>query len=223
MGIFFFDDRTQVALLVAGLLGGGAGLGGCEATQVVDMVPTDMHAEPRKDARVDARKDGRADARKDGPLDVDPLPPDAHAEGRRDGPQRDHWIVDPLPPDGRVDARKDSWIVDPLPVDASAGGSTPAPKPQPRSGEALPLERELRASIRSQRRGAQLELVAHVAGEARSELTYRWKASGGALDHGDRSSVRWTPPTGKGRHMVQLTVRDGKRTISVDVLIYEVK
>jgi hypothetical protein len=162
------------------------------------------------------KKDG---VKKDQPWVVDPLPVDM---GKKDGVKKDQpWVVDPLPVD--MGKKKDFWLVDPAPVDASAGWSTPAPKPQPRPGSALPLERELRANIRTQRRGAQLELSARVEGEARSGLTYRWKANGGALDHTDRATARWTPPTEKGRYLVQLTVRDGKHTISVDAYIYEVK
>jgi hypothetical protein len=248
MGILWLDDRTQLALLLAGLVeGAGLALGGCDhifpygaasskdAPWVVDPLPADGRVDARGDAplpadgRVDARRDGRVeprtdhhvDARRDAPpadrhIDVRrdrPPLPDARADARGDLPRdggfkkKDHFVVDMVPFDG--------LIVDPLPSD-------PVP-PQPRPGAALPLPRDLRASIRARRDGAQIELVAQVAAKPGSVLTYRWKVSGGTLDRSDRSSARWTLPTARGRHMAQLTVRDRKHTVSVDAFICDVR
>jgi hypothetical protein len=193
MGFWFLDEKAQVALLMAGLLGGcGSSPSSSDARefQVVDPVPRDMRGE-----RVYRELSG------------DPLP-------------RDFNVVDPVPRDSRVDQRRrEMQVVDMVPPDASAAwGSQPRPAAQ--SKGALPLDRALRARIGVAARGDVLELTARAEGQ---RLTYRWKVSGGTLDRSDGRTARWTPPREKGRHLAQLTVRDGDRAVSIDVYLHEVR
>jgi hypothetical protein len=193
MGFWFLDERAQLALLMAGLLSG------CGSSA------------PSSDARewqvVDpAPRDMRVE-HQPRELSGDPLP-------------RDFNVVDPLPSDLRVDQRRrEMQVVDMVPPDASASWAS-QPHPAAQSKGALPLDRALRARIAAVARGSALELTARPEGQ---HLSYRWKVSGGGLDRTDGRTVRWTPPRSKGRHLAQLTVRDGSRAVSVDIYLHEVK
>jgi len=223
MGFWFLDDKTQLALLLAGLMGTGGVAAGCD-----DGRPVGLDAGP--DARPDI-------------MISDMLPPDA---------QPDVMISDPLPPDARPDvmisdmlppdASPDVPIADPLPSDASAASPLPPGQggqgkfqfqlpdrqqamPTPGRGDRLPLNRSLRTTIQAMPRpdGDGLELTARTRAPQSSRLTYRWRISGGVLDRTDAALVRWTPPTESGRHMAQVTVRDQDRTVFVAVHLHTVE
>jgi hypothetical protein len=225
MGFWSFDDKTQIAMILAGLVGCGGLTSGCG--QVADPAPPDARGEKRPDARLDFNI-------------VDPAPIDLRADTRHDastqdigkkqdlgekqdiGKKQDIWIPAPdaaVKKDGGK--KKDFWIVDPAPMDASAARPAP-PAPRQRSGRTLPLDRELRARIRSRGVAGQLELSAETTSTS-TVLSYRWQVSGGSLDRKEGRTVRWTPPTAKGRYLVQLTVREGSRAVSIDVLVRDVK
>jgi hypothetical protein len=218
MGFWFLDDRAQLALLMAGLVSAGAA--GCGSNPA--PLPSDMRVERRRDFQVSdpVPPDLRLEVNVS-----DMLPPDARVDqrkrdqGLRDQARREALVVDCVPPDmRRVDQPQ---VVDMVPVDASASwGPRPQPQATPRPGRALPLERVLRARIGVVARGNQLELTARDEGQGR---TYRWKVSGGSLDRSDGRTVRWTPPPTRGRHLAQLTVRDGSRAVSIDVYLHEVQ
>jgi hypothetical protein len=200
MGFWFLDDKAQLALIMAGLLG-AAGASGCAGSRPVPG-----------DARVDKIQV------------VDRVPEDFRAESRRD-----YLIADPPPPDARPDRPRDhstlfldGMVVDMVPMDASA--TLPAPKPQPAAdpGKSLPLSRGLRAQIVSRVQQGKIELSARCPAGLKG-LTYRWRASAGTIERSDHQSTLWIPPTTKGTYIVQLTVRDGDRAISIDVLRHEVK
>ena len=188
MGFFLLDEKTQLALLMAGLVATGAG--GCG-----DRGPVG-----------DSKPPGEKQVYYD-----DPLPPD----------MGDSMVADMLPPD----AGPDVPIADPLPADSNAFSSFPSPPAPslPESRSRLPLNRSLRARIEARRVGERLELTARCRATDRSRLSYRWTASAGLLDRTDAATVLWTPPASRGRHMVQVTVRDSDRTISIDVFLHDVE
>jgi hypothetical protein len=252
MGFWFLDDKTQLTLLMAGLLGGAAAA--CDSTPIaVDPAPRDFRVERRnfdtdplpRDMRADWRRDGmiadplprdmRSDrpAKLDKPIIVDPLPPDM----RRDVPKKldQPIVVDMVPPDMKLDKPKKvdaPIVVDMVPQDmkaqkdaaASWGGTPQRPKQvQPQPGRQLPLARDLRVQIKARATGTELELTATAPGTEERGLSYRWTASGGTLDRTDARVVRWSPPAFRGLHMIQVTARDGDRAISVDIYLHEVR
>jgi hypothetical protein len=212
MGFWQLDEKTQLALLMAGLA--GAGLAGCDdRPTTVDPVPGDFRVD--KPQVVDPAPN---DFRVDKPQVVDPPPRDF----RVDQPM----VVDMVPPDMKVDTKKKIDFpppVDPLPVDASAANpSRPGlpPAPQPQGRERLPINRDLRTVIKARRLAdGRLELRAVSSGAA--AIRHGWIASAGSLDRSDGEVVIWTPPATRGLHMVQVTARDGSRAISVDVMLHE--
>jgi hypothetical protein len=207
------DERSQLALLMAGLV---AGAGACDS-RTVDPLPSDARVDSLVADMVppDARVDGVADplppdARPDLPV-ADMLPPDARP---------DQLVSDMLPPDARLD----QLVSDMLPPDASAFSPSPQQRPQQRRAPRLPLSRELRTRIRARNSGPQLQLTAETRGLPSAQVgDYRWLASDGTLDQAQGKRVCWTPPRTPGRYMVQVTVRDGKGAICVDVFVHEVK
>ena len=215
MGFWSLDEKTQLALIMAGLM--GASTAGCDRrTEVMDPEPPDAVAD---DYGMDAGPDGPpvadplpSDMGPDGPPVSDMLPPDQGP----DGPP----IADPLPPDQGADGPP---IADPLPPDASAqhqrnpGWSTPS-----RPGRSLPLRRDFRSRIQVTTDGEQLVCNALIRGADPRQLKFRWITSGGVLDSTEAQQVRWTPPRTPGRHMVQVTVRDGHGALSVDMLLHDV-
>jgi len=224
MGFWSLDEKTQIALIMAGLVGASAS--GCKLRrqQVMDPVPQDMTADEQG-----------LDMGPDGPPVADPLPPDMGPDGPPvsdmlppdqgpDGPP----IADPLPYDLSVDhasSKPDAPpISDPLPPDA-AGAFSPSPRwSRPsRPGRSLPLRRDFRSRIQARRDGDALLCKALIQGGDAARLTFRWITSGGTLSSPEGQQVRWTPPTTQGRHMVQVTVRDGHGAISVDMLLHDVE
>lgn len=206
MGFWFLDDKSQLALLIAGLVG-SVGAAGCDDTPVV--------VDPAvRDARVD------------GPPVVDPAPIDFRMERPGDSRLDLPPVVDPAPVDLRADRSKvDSpMVVDMLPPDAAAG-ATPAPRaPSRQPGKELPLQRDLRARVVARSlAGGVLELQARPMGAAPEKLSYHWRVSGGQLDRRDVAKVRWTPPRSPGAHLAQVTVRDGTRAIAVEAFLHIVK
>ena len=215
MGFWTLDEKTQLALIMAGLM--GTTTSSCiRRSEVMDPVPSDMIT------------DGRgADLGPDGPPVADPLPPDMGPDGPPvsdmlppdqglDGPP----VADPLPPDQGVDKPP---MADPLPPDASASFSqSPRWSVPARPGRALPLRRDFRSRIQAHRDGDQIVCKALIRGGDPARLTFRWTTSGGALNPPEGQQVRWTPPTTPGRHMVQVTVRDGHGALSVDMLLHDV-
>ena len=222
MGFWSLDEKTQLALIMAGLV--GVSTSGCRLRRgdVMDPVPTDMTAAEQG-----------VDMGLDGPPVADPLPPDMGPDGP---PVSDmlppdlgadmHW--DPAPYDMSVDhtsSKPDAPpISDPLPPDAAAAFS-PSPRwSRPsRPGRNLPLRRDFRSRIQAQRDGDALLCKALIQGGDPARLTYRWITSGGELSSPEGQQVRWVPPTTPGRHMVQVTVRDGHGAISVDMMLHDVE
>jgi hypothetical protein len=227
MGFWFLDDKTQLALLLAGLLSAG-GAAGCDDGR---PVPSDAKA---RDGSIDWPVADMVppDARADVPI-ADPLPPDAWP---------DSPIADMVPPD----AQPDVPIADPLPPDFQTIHPRPPksfPPAQPgqamlrrpsrslspsQPGHELPIDRRLDARIQArQLEGSdgplQLELTASCRGADPAELTYRWVTSSGTLDDTEGFKVRWTPPSTPGRHMVQVVVRDGDRAVAVHALYFTVE
>ena len=49
-------------------------------------------------------------------------------------------------------------------------------------------------------------LLSDTEGTVATQLSYRWKVSGGALDRSDADTVRWTPPA-QGPHLAGRQVR----------------
>lgn len=196
MGFWIFDDKTQLALIMAGLIG-ATGAAGCDDGRPVPS-----------DAQVDGVV---ADPL---PVDSDPVPPDASP---------DYMVSDMLPPD----ARPDVIIADPLPPDAGSaslpnrGAGGFAEDPGAGKQSAIPLPRDLRAAIQARRLAdGSLKLLARAP--TRPGVRYSWKVSHGALDRDDAAAVRWQVPATPGRYLAQLTVRDGDRTVSVEVFVYNV-
>jgi hypothetical protein len=219
MSFWSFDDKTQLALILAGLIGGAGATAGCD-----DGRPVPSDAGPHTEHQADG-------------IVADMLPPDA---------QPDIVIADPLPEDASVDvpiadmlppdASPDVPIADPLPPDASAS-STPLPgagfgqsqraqRPGPQADRrsSLPLARDLRASIAARKLSdGVLRLQARAPAAPGARLRYRWKVSHGTLDSSSAAAVTWQLPAGPGRYLAQLTVRDGDRTVSVEVFVYTVE
>ena len=114
-------------------------------------------------------------------------------------------------------------MADPLPPDASANFSRSPGWSQPSlPGRALPLRRDFRGRIQARRDGDALVCKALIRGGDPARLTFRWITSAGELDQPEGQEVRWTPPTTAGRHMVQVTVREGHGALSVDMLLHDV-
>ena len=214
MGFWFLDEKSQLALLVAGLMS-SVGAAGCDRTAVMDPVPPD--------SRVDH---GRDRQKTDKPQVVDPAPPDLRLERRPADLRRTDFppVVDMLPPDLRADY---PLVVDMVPPDAAASGAAPQPLPQPQPSPPnpkLPLDRDLRAKIVArQLPGGALELRASPLGREAASLSYRWKVSGGTLDQATAATVRWVPPGTPGPHLAQVTVRDGDRAVAVEVFLHGTK
>ncbi len=216
MGFWSLDEKTQLALIMAGLM--GASTASCfRRSEVMDPVPPDAVADGYG---ADMGPDGPvvsdplpADMRIDSPIVSDMVPPDQGP----DGPP----VSDMLPPDTGPDGPP---MADPLPPDASAqfqkspGWSRPA-----RPGRSLPLRRDFRSRIQVRREAGQIICTALIRGAEAEGLTFRWITSGGVLDSKEGQEVRWTPPATPGRHMVQVTVRDGHGAISIDMLLHDVQ
>jgi hypothetical protein len=214
MGFWFLDEKSQLALLISGLVGslGAAGCGDNKPV-VVDPLPRDGRVEHMVADMVP--RDARAE-RKIDYLIADPAPRDMRTDKRKDA-----LVVDMVPRDLKTDL---PLVVDMVPVDAAAG--PPGPQTQPPKGPGaapkLPLARDLRAKIATRRLAAgELELQVRTEGVDASRLTYRWKVSGGTLDQTDKGTVRWTPPAVTS--LAQVTVRDGDRAIAVEVYIHNAK
>jgi hypothetical protein len=217
MGFWFLDEKSQLALLISGLVG-SLGAAGCGDNKPVVVDPA------VRDGRVDHMiadplpPDHRIDKR--GPIYDDPAPRDTRLTDRPD-----FMVVDMVPVDMRTERKwKDAMVVDMVPFDAAAG--PPGPQAQPPKGPGaapkLPLARDLRAKIAPRRlAGGELELKVSADGVDPARLTYRWKVSGGSLDRTDAGTVRWTPPA--GTCLAQVTVRDGDRAIAVEVYIHNAK
>ena len=45
-------------------------------------------------------------------------------------------------------------------------------------------------------------------------------ASAGTLSAANVGEVAWSPPPGPGRHLLQVTVRDGQRALAVDAIVW---
>jgi len=202
MGFWFLDDRTQLALLLAGLIGAG-GAAGCDDGR---PVPLDG---------------GRGDVRPD-VMVSDMLPPDASP---------DVMVSDMLPPDASPDVpiadplpSDASAATPPRPGQWGAFQIQPPDRQSlPGRGDRLPLNRSLRTVIQALPRAGGIELVARSQAPDPARLTYSWRASGGTLDRSDGPTALWSPPTTPGRHMVQVTVRDQHRTIFVAVHLHTVE
>ena len=219
MSFWDLDEKAQLALLMAGLMG-TAGASGCDR-RVDDPVPPDAMADARDSQAADkVLPDTKADvmvsdmAPPDAKADVmisDPLPPDAKA---------DVMVSDMAPPDAKPDTPP---IADPLPPDASAPYSSTPGRGTPRARHALPLSRDFRTRVTAVTSLDHVQLTAVTRGVGNPALRHTWTISGGALDRTDRQTVVWTPPTTPGRHTAQVVVRDGRGSIAVDVYLHEVK
>ncbi len=222
MSFWDLDEKAQLALLMAGLVGTTT-TAACDR-RVDDPVPPDAMADARDSMVADqVPPDARPDT-----LMSDPLPPDAKADvmvsdmappdaKAADGPM----VVDPPPPDAKLaDAPP---IADPLPPDASAPYSSTPRRGARHAGQALPLSRDFRTRVKAVTSIDHVSLTAETRGVGNPALRHTWTVSGGTLDRADRANVRWTPPTTPGRHMAQVVVRDGRGSIAVDVYLYEVK
>ena len=218
MSFWDLDERAQLALLMAGLMG-ATGAAGCDR-HVDDPGPPDAAADSkRQDYNVSDM--APPDSRPDGPPVADPPPPDAWLLDK--GQHKDISVSDMVPPDAKADSPP---IADPLPPDASAPASQP-PRGQMGQGNQriLPLSREFRTRISAApaASGGGIQLRAQTAGAGMRQLRHSWVASAGTLDRADRQIVRWTPPATPGRHMVQVVVRDGRGHLAVDVFLHETR
>jgi hypothetical protein len=242
MGLLWFDERTQRALLVAAAVAGGGALAGCGGGSTPgdggDRLPADGG-------------DGPADR---GDVIVDPPPPDARdlpdiGDPPPDAADGEDLIADPPPPDA---ADREDLIADPPPPDADPpppdGGDFPPPDPLPPDGGpdetmhdplppdggmrkglpgaprpgALPLAPDLKTRIvRAAAGGGSVRLVARTTYRS-SSLRFQWEATGGTIE-GSGETVLWRPPAGRGRYLVQVVVADGTRAIAVDALTEEVR
>ena len=205
MSFWDLDEKAQLALLMAGLMG-TAGASGCDR-RVDDPVPPDAMADARDSQAADmVLPDTKADV-----MVSDMAPPDAKA---------DVMVSDMAPPDAKPDTPP---IADPLPPDASAPYSSTPGRGTPRARHALPLSRDFRTRVTAVTSLDHVQLTAVTRGVGNPALRHTWTISGGALDRTDRQTVVWTPPTTPGRHMAQVVVRDGRGSIAVDVYLHEVK
>ena len=235
MSFWDLDDKAQLALLMAGLVGTTTAAG-CDR-RVDDPVPSDAMADAR-DSLVadmvppDAKPDivmsdpPPPDAKPDQPPVVDPPPPDAKV---------DVMVSDMAPPDAKADVMVSDMappdakppdtppVADPLPPDASAPYSSTPRRSTPRARRALPLSRDFRTRVKAVTSPDHVQLTAVTRGMGNPALRHTWTISGGTLDRTDRANVSWTPPTTPGKHMAQVVVRDGRGSLAVDVYLHEVK
>ncbi|HEY3354283.1 MAG TPA: hypothetical protein VGQ83_13605 [Polyangia bacterium] len=209
MLLFGLDQRSQLALILAASISGLAGAG-CGDRHVVDPMPGDAQA-------VDGRRDGGGDV-----LIVDPMPIDA----RYDMP-----VPDPMP----IDAGDDVPVSDMLPPDGGwhyhqrAHELDPPPplRTLPTEGDLadraaradLPLPRGLAVRIVRAARPDGTVLLRAATNRPGPRLAFDWMASAGVLSSTTAGEVVWTPPEGPGRHLVQVSVRDGDRALAVDAVI----
>ncbi len=206
MSFWDLDDKAQLALLMAGLMG-TASAAGCDR-RVDDPVPPDAMADARDSLVADMVP---PDAKPDKPPVVDPPPPDAKV---------DVMVSDMAPPDAKPDQPP---IADPLPPDATAPPSYPSQRGRQQARPALPLSRNFRTRVRGVTSLNHIEMTAVTRGVGNPALLHKWTVSGGTLERDNRQTVRWRPPTSPGRHMAQVVVRDGHGSIAVDVYLHEVK
>ena len=249
MSFWDLDEKAQLALLMAGVLG-TTGAAGCDRnvadpvppdasvdardSLVADMVPPDARADVMisdpvpPDAKIDVMVSDMAPP--DAKIDVmvsDMAPPDAKIDvmvsdmAPPDAKVPDGpMVVDPPPPDAKVPDVPP--IADPLPPDASAPYSSP-PRRAPGRKAPLPLSRDFRTRIKAVISGDQVQLHAVTRGVGNPAMRHQWIVSGGTLDRADRQKVHWTLPTTPGRHMAQGVVRDGRGSMAVDIYLHEVK
>jgi hypothetical protein len=85
--------------------------------------------------------------------------------------------------------------------------------------DALPLPRGLNVRIARSPRADGTVLFKAVTSFASPRLSYVWMASAGDISGATSGEVVWRPPAGPGRHLVQVTVRDGERALAVDAVI----
>ena len=231
MSFWDLDEKAQLALLMAGLVG-TTSAAGCDR-RVDDPVPPDAMADARDSLVADMVLP--ADTKPD-VLMSDPPPPDAKADVMVsdmappdakpdqppvvDPPPPDFMVPDPAPPDAKPDQPP---IAEPLPPDATAPPSYPPQRGHQQARPALPLSRNFRTRVRAVTSLNHIDLTAVTRGVGNPALLHRWTISGGTLDRDNRQTVRWRPPTTPGRHMAQVVVRDGRGSISVDVYLHEVK
>ena len=237
MSFWDLDEKAQLALLMAGLVGTTTAAG-CDR-KVDDPVPPDAMADARDSMVADmVPPDAKPDVMisdpppPDAAADVmisDPLPPDATADvmvsdmAPPDAKAADVMVSDMAPPDAKVAKADMPPIADPLPPDASAPYSSTPGRGTPRARPALPLSRDFRTRVTAVTSLDHVTLTAVTRGVGNPAMRHSWSVSGGTLDRTDRATVRWIPPTTPGRHMAQVVVRDGRGSIAVDVYLHEVK
>jgi len=212
MLLFSLDQRSQLALIFAASVTSLAGCG--DRTVVTDPMPGDA-------APVDGHRDGRDGA---DVLVSDMLPPDA----QYDRAQYDMPVPDPMPIDA---SGSDIPYNDPMPTDAAWHLPPHQLDPPPpirgfetdpaarATRDSLPLPRGLNVRIARTAQPDGTTRFRAVTSFANPRLSYVWMASAGALSSTTAGEVVWTPPQGPGRHLVQVTVRDGERALAVDAVI----